>query len=33
MATKNYSLPQWNDGEEFKVIAQLNLSKIVPATA
>lgn len=24
MATKNYSLPQWNDGEEFKVIAQLN---------
>lgn len=24
MATANYSLPQWNDGEEFKVIAQLN---------
>lgn len=24
MATKNYSLPQWSDGEEFKVIAQLN---------
>lgn len=24
MATANYSLPQWNNGEEFKVIAQLN---------
>jgi hypothetical protein len=24
MVTKNYSLPQWSDGEEFKVIAQLN---------
>ena len=24
MVTKNYSLPQWSDGEEFKIIAQLN---------
>ena len=24
MATENYSLPQWSNGEEFKVIAQLN---------
>ena len=24
MVTKNYSLPQWGNGEEFKVIAQLN---------
>lgn len=24
MATTNYSLPQWGDGDEFKVIAQLN---------
>lgn len=24
MPTENYSLPQWNDSEEFKIIAQLN---------